>query len=146
VTAGLAHLIALSGINKAFEDSRRWLKEYLLFEISENTVRAETQKMGELQRRADLDLVQEMQKEVSLQKREHSGAVAPDLLYGSMDAAKVRVEPRDRQEKAVEGREKWRDLKVGGWYEAEIVPNRQHSVRQKNKAQCEGTVLRTKNE
>jgi len=40
VTAGLAHLIALSGINKAFEDSRTWLKEYLLFEVSENTVRS----------------------------------------------------------------------------------------------------------
>jgi hypothetical protein len=146
VTAGLAHLIALSGINKAFEDSRTWLKEYLLFEVSENTVRAETQKMGELQRRADLDLMQEMQKEVSLQKREHSGALAPDILYGSMDAAKVRIEPRDRQEKAVEGREKWRDLKVGCWYEGEVVPNRQRSVRQKNKAQREGTVLRAKNE
>jgi len=44
VTAGLAHLIALSGINKAFDDSRKWLKEFLLFEVSENTVRTETQK------------------------------------------------------------------------------------------------------
>jgi hypothetical protein len=66
VTAGLAHLMALSGINKAFDDSRKWLKEYLLFEVSENTVRAETQKMGLLQRQADLDLIREMQNEVSL--------------------------------------------------------------------------------
>ena len=34
VTAGLAHLIALSGIDKAFEEGRQWLKEYLLFEVS----------------------------------------------------------------------------------------------------------------
>ena len=26
VTAGLAHLVALSGIDKAFDDSRKWLK------------------------------------------------------------------------------------------------------------------------
>ena len=59
VTTGLAHLIALSGINKAFEDDKKWLQEYLLFEISENIVRAETQRMGELQRQADADLIQD---------------------------------------------------------------------------------------
>ena len=145
VTAGLGHLVALSGIDKAFDDSRKWLKEYLLFEVSENTVRAETQKMGELQRQADAELVKEMQNEASLQKREQSRPAAPDILYGSIDAAKVRIEPRDEQEKAVENRETWRDLKAGCWYEGEIVPNRQRSVRQKDKAQREGTVLRAKN-
>jgi len=39
------------------------LKEYLLFEVSENTVRAETQKMGKLQLDADEELVKEMQDE-----------------------------------------------------------------------------------
>src|SRR3989304_3197853 len=135
VTSGLAHLIALSGINKAFDDGRKWLKEFLLFEVSENTVRAETQKMGELQRQADAELVKEMQREASLQKREQSRPVAPDILYGSIDAAKVRIEPRDEQEKAVENRETWRDLKAGCGDEGEIVPNRQRSVRQKDKAQ-----------
>lgn len=145
VTAGLAHLVALSGIDKAFEDGRKWLKEYLLFEVSENTIRSETQKMGELQKQADADLVEAMQNEASLQKRERSKPAAPDILYGSIDAAKVRIEPRDQQEKAAENRETWRDLKAGCWYEGEIVPNRQRSVRQKNKVQREGTVLRAKN-
>ncbi len=145
VTAGLAHLIALSGIHKAFEDGRKWLKEYLLFEVSENTVRAETQKMGELQRQADAQLITETQNEVSLQKREQSQTPAPDILYGSIDAAKVRIEPRDEKEKAVENRENWRDMKAGCWYEGEIVPKSQRSTRQKDKAQREGTVLRAKN-
>ena len=145
VTAGLAHLIALSGIHKAFEDGKKWLKEYLLFEVSENTVRAETQTMGELQRQADADLVKETQDEASLQKREQSQPPAPDILYGSIDAAKVRIEPRDEQEKAVENRENWRDMKAGCWYEGEIVPQSQRSSRQKDKAQREGTVVRAKN-
>ena len=72
VTAGLARLIALSGIKEAFEEGRKWLKEYLLFDISENTVRAETQKMGELQRQADAELVKETQDEAGLQKREQN--------------------------------------------------------------------------
>jgi hypothetical protein len=146
VTAGLAQLIALSGINKAFEDGRKWLKEFLLFDVSENTVRAETQKMGELQRQADTESVKETQDESRLQKRERSQPPAPDILYGSIDAAKVRIEPRAEKEKAVENRETWRDLKAGCWYEGEIVPNRQRSVRQKDKAQREGLVLRAKNQ
>jgi hypothetical protein len=146
VTAGLARLIALSGIKEAFDAGRKCLQEYLLFEVSGNTVRAETQKMGELQRQADADLVKEMQKEASLQKREQSQHSAPDILYGSLDAAKVRIEPRNEKEKAVENREIWRDLKAGCWFEAEIVPQRQQSVRQKDKAQREGIVLRAKNQ
>ena len=145
VTAGLARLIALSGIKEAFDEGRKWLKEYLLFEISENTVRAETQKMGELQRQADADLVKETQDEAGLQKREQSQPVAPEILYGSIDAAKVRIEPRQEKEKAVENREIWRDLKVGCWYEGEVVPTRQQSIRQKDKLQHEDVVLRAKN-
>ena len=145
VTAGLAHLIALSGIKEAFDEGRKWLKEYLLFEVSENTIRSETQKMGELQRQTDQDLIKEMQDEKSLQKREQSQQAVPEILYGSIDAAKVRIEPRNAQEKAVKNRETWRDLKAGCWYEGEVVPIRQQSVRQKEKAQRESVVLRAKN-
>jgi len=145
VTAGLAHLIALSGVKESFDEGRKWLKEYLLFEVSENTIRSETQKMDELQRQADQALVKEMLDEKSLQQRERSQPTAPDILYGSIDAAKVRIEPRDPQEKAVENRETWRDLKVGCWYESEVTPVRQQSTRQKEKAQREGVVLCAKN-
>lgn len=146
VTAGLARLLALSGIKDAFDAGRKWLQECLLFEVSENTVRAETQKMGALQRQADADLVKAMQSESGLQKREQSQQPAADILYGSIDAAKVRIEPRDEQEKALENRETWRDLKAGCWYEADTVPNRQQSARQKDKARREGVVLRAKNQ
>ena len=145
VTAGLAILIALSGIKESFDEGRKWLKEYLLFEVSENTVRTETQKMGKLQQQADKELVKEMQDENCLQKREQSQGAVPDILYGSLDAAKVRIEPRDPQEKAVKDRETWRDLKAGCWYEGEVVPARQQSVRQKDKQQREDVVLRAKN-
>ena len=145
VTAGLGHLLALSGIKESFDEGRKWLKEYLLFEVSENTIRSETQKMGELQRTADQALVKAMQDEKSLQEREHSQPTAPDILYGSIDAAKVRIEPRNPQEKAVKNRETWRDLKAGCWYQGEVVPVPQQSTRQKEKVQREGVVLRAKN-
>jgi hypothetical protein len=146
VTAGLAHLIALSGIKESYDEGRTWLKEYLLFEVSENTVRSETQKMGDLQRQADQELVKAMQDEKNLQQRERSQPVAPDILYGSIDAAKVRIEPRDPQEKALKNRETWRDLKAGCWYEGEVVPVRQQSTRHKEKVQRESVVLRAKHQ
>jgi hypothetical protein len=145
VTAGLASLVGLSGIDKAFEDGKKWLKSFLLFEVSENTIRAETEKLGGLQRQMDAALVEAMQDEVQLQKRECGQKQAPERLYGSIDAAKVRIEPRDEQEKGLAGRENWRDLKIGCWYQGEIVPKRERSTRQKGKAQREGTVIRARN-
>ena len=86
-----------------------------------------------------------MQHVKSLHQRERNQPAAPDILYGSIDAAKVRIKPRDPQEKAVEKRETWRDLKAGCWYEGEVVPVRQQSTRQKEKVQREGVALRAKN-
>jgi len=145
VTAGLAHLLALSGIDKSFEEGQEWLKSFLLFEVSENTIRAETRIMGELQRQADEDLVKEMHNEATLQKREQAEKQAPDRLYASIDAAKVRIEPRAKQGKKVKMAEDWRDMKIVCWYEGELVPSNQCSVRQKDKVQREGTVFRAKN-
>ena len=145
VTAGLAHLLALSGIDKSFEEGQEWLKVFLLFEISENTIRAETRILGELQRQADEDLIKEMDNEVALQKREQAVKNVSDRLYGSIDAAKVRIEPRAKQGKKVEMEEDWRDMKIVCWYEGELVPGGQRSVRQQDKVQREGTVFRAKN-
>ena len=145
VTAGLAHLLALSGIDKSFEEGQEWLKVFLLFEVSENTIRAETRILGELQRQADEDLIKEMDNEVVLQKREQVVQQIPDRLYSSIDAAKVRIEPRAKQGKKIEMEEDWRDMKIVCWYEGELVPGSQRSVRQKDKAQREGTVFRAKN-
>jgi hypothetical protein len=146
VTAGLAQLLALSGIDKSFEEGREWLKAFLLFEVSENTIRAETQLLGELQRKAEEELIKAMQNEKALQKREQVGVQkVPDRLYSSIDAAKVRIEPRAKHGKKDEVEEDWRDIKILCWYEGELVPNRQRSIRQKEKAQREGTVFRAKN-
>jgi hypothetical protein len=144
VTTGLADLVGMSGIDKGFEDSQKWLKSFLLFEVSENTVQSETEDLGAIQKQMDEALVKATQDEASLQKRERNQKQALDVLYGSIDAAKVRIEPRDELEKALEGRETWRDLKVGCWYQGEIVSEREQSARQKRKAQRTGTVIRAK--
>ena len=48
VTAGLAALLALAGIECSYDQSPHWLQAFLLFDIAEKTVRSETEQMGVL--------------------------------------------------------------------------------------------------
>lgn len=130
VSAGLAELLTLAGVELAFEHSRRWLKGFLLFEVSENTIRQETQTLGQEQTTHETQLHEQSQDPTWLQDHLRTTAPIPARLYGSLDAAKVRIEPRKLAEKQAET-ETWRDLKVGCWYEAEPVPPSQRSARQR---------------
>jgi hypothetical protein len=143
ISSGLAHLMALAGIAFSFEESEKWLEEFLLFEVSANSIRSETQKLGRLQQESEQTAMQNSQNEKVLQKRLREEKKLPSRLYGSLDAAKVRIEPRARKGKPVPAHEDWRDMKVGCWYQAEAVSLSRQSSRQRRKAQREGTVFRT---
>jgi hypothetical protein len=130
VSAGLAELLTLAGVELAFEHSRRWLKGFLLFEVSENTIRHETQALGQDQTAHETRLREQSQDPTWLQAHLRTTDPVPKRLYGSLDAAKVRIEPRQVAEKQAES-ERWRDLKVGCWYTAEPVPPGQRSTRQR---------------
>ena len=145
ITSGLAALLSLAGIEFGFEESRKWLKAYLLFEVSENTVRSETEDMGALQAQREKVLCEQSQKEEFLQARLRETGMRPKRLYGSLDAAKVRIEPRPKAGKKPQKEEDWRDLKVGCWYEAEPVPAAQRSRRHHHKQARGQEVLRAKN-
>jgi len=145
VTAGLAQLLALAGIEFSYDQSPKWLQAYLLFDISANTVRAETERMGALQAEQEEALIQRSQDETYLQERQcRPGPVAP-RLYGSIDAAKVRIEPRPLKGRAPEAHEDWRDMKVLCWFETEAVPPTQRSARQRKQAERQPVALRARN-
>jgi hypothetical protein len=145
VTAGLAALLSLAGIEFSYDESSKWLNAYLLFDVSENTVRSETEKMGALQAQQEKQLIERSQEDVYLQQRQCHPAQVPARLYGSMDAAKVRIEPRPKKGEAKEKHEDWRDMKVLCWYEVESVPTAQHSSRHREKIVREQPALRAKN-
>ena len=63
VTSGLAGLLALAGIAFSYDERPKWLEAYLLLDVSENTVRAETEHMGELQQKQEKTLIQQSQYE-----------------------------------------------------------------------------------
>ena len=145
MSSGLAALLGLAGIEFGFDESRGWLQAFLLFDVSENTVRSETQTLGALQAERETALIEQSQDEDYLQARLRDPAPLPTRLYGSLDAAKVRIEPRPKAGKKPEKQDDWRDLKVGCWYEAEPVPPPQRSMRQRDKFAREQAVFRAKN-
>lgn len=145
MSSGLAALLGLAGIEFGFDESRAWLQAFLLFDVSENTVRSETQGLGVLQAERESVLVQQSQDEDYLQARLREAARVPPRLYGSLDAAKVRIEPRPKGGEKPEKQDDWRDMKVGCWYEAELVPPRHRSARQRDKFDREQAVFRAKN-
>lgn len=145
VTAGLAALLALAGIEFSYDESPAWLEPYLLFRVAENTVRSETEQMGALQAAAETRLIEQSQSESYQQARQREAGPIVPRLYGSLDAAKVRTEPRPKKGEAKEAHEDWRDMKVLCWYEVESVPPAQQTARHREKVLREQPALRAKN-
>jgi len=145
VTAGLSALLALAGIEYSYDKSPAWLGHYLLFEVAENTVRSETEQLGALQAQQEADWIKASQQESDLQARQRAPGPIVPRLYGSMDAAKVRTEPRPKKGETKEAHEDWRDMKVLCWYEVETVPPAQRTARHREKLLREQPALRAKN-
>jgi hypothetical protein len=101
--------------------------------------------MGVLQEQQEEILIQSSQDEKYLQERQRDPGPVIPRIYGSMDAAKVRIEPRPKKGEEQAEHEDWRDMKVLCWYEVENVSPAQRSTRQRRKALRELDVLRAKN-
>jgi hypothetical protein len=104
VSPVLGKLLAIAGVDIAFEKARRKIKEYILVEVSDNTIRKQTQRMGEKQARLEAEWIEESHDESWLQNRERKIENSPDRLYGSIDGAQVPIG------------EEWRELKTLSWY------------------------------
>ncbi len=142
VTIGLARLLAWAGIQFSYEKAQEWLREFPLFEVSENTIRQETERMGRLQAEIEQEWVAQSQSETWLQERQRQSVPAPDLLYCAIDAAKARTEPCSREGQPKPPHEDWRDVKALVWFETEPVPPAQRNTRQQRKAEQKEIPLR----
>jgi uncharacterized protein UPF0236 len=109
VTAGLAELLALAGVEIAFEEASRWLEHYLLFRVSDNTLRKETERFGELQEVQETEWKENSQQEAWLQYRQRELGKQPGRLYGSLDGVMAPLVGE------------WRELKNIAWYRVEKV-------------------------
>ena len=109
VTAGLAELLALAGVEIAFEEASRWLEHYLLFRVSDNTLRKETERFGELQEAQETDWKAKSQEAAWLPRRLRELGKQPARLYGSLDGVMAPLIGE------------WRELKNIAWYRVEKV-------------------------
>lgn len=113
VTAGLASLLGLAGVEMAYEEATRLVKQFLLIEVSDNTLRKETECFGSLQATEEKQWEQASQNESHLQTRLREVGPQKGRLYGSIDGAIVPLHGE------------WRELKSVAWYRVEkVVPYR----------------------
>lgn len=105
VTAGLAELLALAGVEKG----TRWLERSLLFRVSDNTLRKETERFGELQKAQEAEWIKNSQDEKWLQQRQREVGKQTGRLYGSLDGVMAPLVGE------------WRELKNIAWYRVEPV-------------------------
>ena len=101
----MSRLLGVAGVTVSFEEAQRHIQEYLRVDVSVNTIRAETQRIGNLQAEREKQWVEKSQDLTYLQKRERDSA-RPQRLYGSLDGAFVPLE------------EGWKEEKTICWYEA----------------------------
>jgi len=108
VSVALGSLLALLGSEGAFEESARQAKRLLKVDVSENTIRHETQHYGEMQQQQEVAWQKESYDTEQLITRTRSVTDAPKRLYGSLDGV------------IVPAGGKWSELKIGCWYEASV--------------------------
>lgn len=114
VSAGLAHLLALEGIEVSFEEASRKVAEMLLVQVSENTIRQVTQRFGALQEEVEGEWHAESQDIDNLIARRRSVQAPPQRLYGALDGAMVPTQ------------DEWREMKCLCWYEVEAAKGEGH--------------------
>ena len=109
VSAGLAELLALAGVEIAFEEATYWLERFLLFRVSDNTLRKETERFGELQQAEEEEWQRKSQAVNWLQARQREQGRQVGRLYGSLDGVMAPLQGE------------WRELKNIAWYRVEKV-------------------------
>lgn len=110
VTPSLAELLALEGLSTPFEEATRKVNKYLLFQISDNTVRKETEAFGAIQEEIEKELITKSQDPSWRQKRQREEKTElKGRIYGSVDGFMAPL---------LEG---WKEFKALAWYNVEEI-------------------------
>lgn len=119
VSPALSILLAIAGVDLAFEKAREHVEKFLLIKVSDNTIRKQTQVMGKKQAQQEAQWILTSHDEEWLQERERRIAEVPGVLYGSIDGAQVPIG------------EEWRELKSLCWYRvAEVYGHAEHKAQE----------------
>ena len=110
VTPSLAELLALEGVSTPFEESAKKVEKFLLFRVSSNTLRKETEGFGAIQDGIEKELIIQSQDKNWLQKRQKEEKTEIEgRIYGSVDGFMAPL---------LEG---WKEFKALAWYKVEEI-------------------------
>jgi hypothetical protein len=122
VSPSLAELLALEGVSTPFEEASKKVEKYLLFRVSDNTVRKETEWFGCLQDEIEKELIRQSQDENWLQKRQRAvKAVHRGRIYGSVDGFMAPL---------LTG---WKEFKALAWYQ--VVATTRYSAKRQRESE-----------
>lgn len=132
VTPSLAELLALEGVSTPFEEATKKIEKFLLFRVSDNTLRKETEAFGAIQDEIEKEFIRQSQDKDWLRKRQREQeSELMGRIYGSVDGFLAPL---------LEG---WKELKALAWYNVEEMSSyskrRHHSseVGKQNNLQAE---------
>lgn len=104
-TNGMSRLLGLSGVTVSFEEASRQIQQYLQVDVCANTIRQETQRIGQKQAVLEENWIEQSQDVDYLQECERQPP-GPKRMYGSIDGAFVPLE------------DEWKEAKTVSWYQA----------------------------
>ena len=120
-TPGLASLLGILGVETSFEEASRLAERFLLFRVSDNTVRKHSEGYGQAQGQRETEWKRTAEDAKELEVREPTLKKHAGRIYASMDGAHVPLHGE------------WRELKTLCWYEVEALqpshPQNHHGAR-----------------
>lgn len=125
VSPVMGKLLTIAGVEQAFEKAKRNIRDFLLVEVNDNSIRKFTQKAGKKQAELESQWINESQDEAWLQKRERELGDIPERLYAAMDGVQTPVG------------DEWRELKVLNWYEVSPVYGQEEKRAQEISYHCD---------
>jgi hypothetical protein len=119
MSQGLKPLLALLGIQTSFDEAAKLAKEFLLLDISDNSIRQATQWVGQKQQAREKKWIKLSDWRHYLNHPARCQEKPPRRMYGSIDGVLVPTQAE------------WRELKTVCWYEVTPISARQWPSRYK---------------
>lgn len=117
-TPTLASLLGVLGVEVSFEEASRLAERFLLFRVSDNTVRKQTEGYGQAQAQIEKEWIEQAEDEKALQVRQRHVTRQLGRIYASIDGVHVPLQ------------QEWRELKTLCWYQVEkihpSIPRKHH--------------------
>ena len=108
-TPGLTGLLGILGVEASFEEASQLAERFLLFKVSDNTVRKHTEGYGQAQAQIEQEWKQTGDDVKRLEFQQQSLGKRAGRVYASMDGVHVPLHGE------------WRELKTLCWYEVEQI-------------------------